>query len=94
MSDLSNLYSSRPAVLSIVKAFGIHQLDAMRDVDDLQNVATFGRNCLGSPIQIRCSTNFYDDVVSKNTWKIHASYLWEQERPRCALQELDQPPQP
>ena len=65
MSDLSNLYSSRPAVLSMDKAFGIHQLHTMRNVNDLQNVATFGRNCLGSPIQIRCSTNFYDDVMSK-----------------------------
>jgi hypothetical protein len=58
MSDLSNLNSSRPDVLSMDKAFGVRQLYTMRKVNDLQNVDKFGRNCLGSPIQIRCSTNF------------------------------------
>ena len=61
MSDLSNLNSSRPDGLSIDKAFGIHQLYTMRNVGDPPNVAKVGRNCLGSPIQIRCSTSFQDD---------------------------------
>ena len=64
------------------------------NVEDPQNVDKVARNCLGSPIQIRCSTKFYLDEYEYAEYASSCKYLREQEWPECALRELDQPPQP
>jgi hypothetical protein len=56
MSERSNLKSSLPDVLSIDRAFDSVKVSAMRGINDSPNVDMFGRNCWGSPIQMRCST--------------------------------------
>ena len=62
MSERSNLKSSLPDVLSIDRAFDGVEVSMMRRINDSPNVDTFGRNCWGSPIQIRCSTMWEDEA--------------------------------
>jgi hypothetical protein len=64
-----------------------------RNAGDSLNVDTFGRNCLGSPIQMRCSTALGSGEVC-NYIKVTCMYLKEQERPEYGLRELGQPLRP
>src|SRR6266852_9966783 len=93
MSERSNLYSSLPDVLSIVKAFDRVQLRITRHYCDSLNVDTFGRNCWGSPIQIRCSTTLGFSGPCHHVEYVR-TYLREQARPKHVLRELGQPPRP
>jgi hypothetical protein len=93
MSERSNLNNSLPGVLSMVKAFDRDQFCTTRDAGDSPNVDTFGRNCCGSPIQMRCSTASGSDELYSYSG-VTLLYLREQERQEYGLQELGQPPRP
>ena len=93
MSERSNLNSSLPDGLSIDSAFDRIKFCRMKHVADSLNVDTFGRNCWGSPIQMRCST-MLEYGEGCNHVEVARTYLKEQERPEYGLRELGRPPRP